>query len=64
MSGNCDIEIGFDEVSKDYYIICDLPTAIGSSGTEIEALHDLRDAAHFGIDSIIEQKRKEMAKED
>jgi len=64
MSGNGDIEIELDGVSRGCYIIWKPPIAIGSGGTEIEALHDLREAAHFGIDSLIDQKLKEISKED
>ena len=64
MSGNGDIEIRFDELSRDYYIIWRLPVAIGSGSTEMEALHDLREAAHFCIDLLTDQKLKEISKED
>ena len=64
MSGNCNIKIEFDDASKDYYIIWGLPIAIGSGNTEIEALHDLREAAYFCIDSLIGLKLKEISQED
>ena len=64
MSENSNIEIEFDDVSRDYYIIWGLPISIGSGGTEIEALQDLREAAHFCIDLLIDQKLKEISKED
>ena len=64
MSGNCDIEIGFDEVSKDYYIIWQPPVAVSSGSNKIEALRELQKAAHFGVDSLINQKLKEITKED
>ena len=64
MSSNSDIKIEFDDVSKDYYIIWEIPIAIGSGNTEIEALHDLREAARFCIDSLIGLKLKEISKED
>ena len=64
MSGNCSIEIEFDDVSKDYYTIWELPIAIGLGNTEIEALHDLRETARFCIDSLIGLKLKEISKED
>ena len=60
---NGGIEIRFDDVSGDYYIIWELPRAIGLGGTEVAALHDLRQAAHLCIDLLIEQKLKEVAKE-
>jgi len=64
MSSNRDIKIEFDDVSKDYYIIWKPPIAISSGSTEIEALHDLQISAHFGIDSLINSKLKEISKED
>ena len=64
MSSNNDIKIDFDDVSKDHYIIWRLPIAIGSGNTEIEALHDLREAARFCLDSLIGLKIKEVSKED
>ena len=64
MSNNRDIEIEFDDVSKDYYVVWEPPVAIGSGGTDIEALHDLREVAHFGVDSLIDLKIKEITKEE
>ena len=63
MPGNCDIEIEFDELSNDYYIIWGLPVAIGSGSNRIEALDDLRKVAHFCIDSLINLKLEEISKE-
>ena len=39
-----DIEVGFDEESRDYYAVWD-PIAIGLGRTRREALEDLREAA-------------------
>lgn len=64
MSGNCDIKIEFDDVSKDYYIIWQPPVAVGSGSTGIQALRDLQKAAHFCVDSLIDQKLKDITKED
>jgi len=64
MSGKCDIQIEYDGVSNDYYIIWQPPFVIGSGSTGIQALQDLQKAAHFGVDSLIEQKLKDIAKED
>ena len=64
MSGDCDIEIGFDEVSKDYYIVWQPPLAVGSGNNKIEAIRDLQKAACFGVNSLIDIKLKEIAKED
>jgi len=64
MSSNSGINIEFDDVYKDYYIIWRLPIAIGSGSNEIEALHDLQTTAHYGIDSLINLKLKEISRED
>ena len=52
---NENIEIGFDEESLNYYADCRL-TAIGMGKTKEEALEDLRQAGHFGIDTLINIK--------
>lgn len=49
------VETRFDEETLDYYADCRL-IAIGSGKTEIEALEDLREAAHFGVDTLINLK--------
>ena len=64
MSGNFDIEIEYDGVSKDYYIIWQPPVAVGSGSTGIQALRDLQKAAHFGVDSLIERNLKGISEED
>lgn len=46
------ITIKFDEPSQEYYIVWQ-PIVIGSGGTKEHALEDLRDAAHFGVDTVI-----------
>ena len=46
------IEIVFDEESLNYYADCRL-IAIGMGKTKEEALEDLREAGHFGVDSFI-----------
>jgi hypothetical protein len=56
-----DIEIEYDEASKDYFIIWEPPTSIGSGSDQIEALRDLQKAAHFGIDLLIDLKQKDIA---
>jgi hypothetical protein len=58
MPANHDIEVEFDEVSQDYYAIWEPPVAIGSGKTELEALRDLQDVAHFGIASFIVSRRE------
>jgi hypothetical protein len=64
MSGDCDIEIEFDNMSNDCYIIWQPPVAVGSGTTGIQALRDLQKAAHFCVDSLINRKLKEVSKED
>ena len=49
---NENVEIGFDEESLNYYADCRL-IAIGLGKTKEEALEDLRQAGHFGIDTLI-----------
>jgi hypothetical protein len=52
---NKNVAIGFDEESLNYYADCDL-IAIGMGKTKEEALEDLRQAGHFGIDTLINMK--------
>ena len=49
------VEIRFDEESLNYYADCRF-IAIGLGKTRKEALEDLREAAHFGIDTLINLK--------
>ena len=49
------IQIGFDGESQNYYADCRL-IAIGLGKTEEEALEDLREAGHFGVDILINMK--------
>lgn len=52
---NDNVEIAFDEVSLNYYVVFTL-TAIGMGKTREEALEDLREAGFFGIDTMINTK--------
>lgn len=63
MSRKWDIEIEFDDQTQDYYIIWQ-PVVIGSGKTEAAALQDLRQAAHFGVDTLIDLKLKDIRKGD
>lgn len=54
-SVNDNIEIGFDEENLDYYAVFTL-IAIGMGKTREAALEDLREAGHFGIDTMINTK--------
>ena len=49
------VEIGFDEETLNYYADCRF-IAIGLGKTKEEALEDLRQAGHFGVDSLINLK--------
>jgi hypothetical protein len=64
MSDYRDFEIIFDYASQDYYIIWEPPAAIGSGKTQTEALRDLRETVHFGVDTLIKSKLQETVKED
>jgi hypothetical protein len=65
MSRRNDIDVEFDEATQGYYAIWE-PIVIGAGKTKHEALDDLRQAAHFGADTFIELKLKDIkkAKED
>ena len=52
---NENVEIRFDEESLNYYADCRL-IAIGLGKTREEALEDLREAGHFGVDTLINVK--------
>ena len=64
MSGNCDIEIRFDDLSEGYYVVWQPPVATGWDSNKIQALQDLQSAARFGVDLLIAQKLKKLTKED
>jgi len=53
MSSKSEIQIAFDEVMQGYYAIWE-PVAIGTGKTRREALDDLRQTAHFGVDTFID----------
>ena len=57
MSRKNDIDINFDEESQDYYVIWE-PLFVSAGKTRHEALEDLRQAAHFGVDNFIDLKLK------
>ena len=54
-----EIHIELDEVTQDYYVVWE-PIAMGAGKTRQEALDDLRQAAHFGIDTFIDLKLKDI----
>lgn len=50
-----DIEIEFDEETRSHFVVWQ-PFLVSSGRTQREALEDLRAAAHFGIDTMIDLK--------
>lgn len=48
-----DIQINFDTVSNSYYIVWQPMVVISAGPTIEEALKELKEAAHFGIDTIL-----------
>jgi len=57
-----DIQIKFDDETRDYYIVWE-PIVISSGKTIEEVLTDLRQAAHFGVDTMIDLKIKDTNQE-
>jgi predicted RNase H-like HicB family nuclease len=57
------INLEFDKKSGEYYIVWE-PLVIGAGKTRDEALRDLREAAHFGVDTMIDRKLQNIKKED
>lgn len=57
------INLEFDKKSGGYYIVWE-PVVISAGRTEREALEDLRGAAHFGVDTLIDLKLANIKKED
>jgi predicted RNase H-like HicB family nuclease len=58
-SGNPDIAVEFDEATRSYFIVW-APLIASAGDTEHEALEELRDAAHFGVDAMIDMKMKDI----
>jgi len=57
------IDLEFDKKSGEYFIVWE-PLVIGAGKTGDEALQDLREAAHFGVDTMIDRKLKDIKKEE
>ena len=57
-----DIIIVYDDDSQSYYCIWRPLTSVGLGKTEAKALDDLRAAAHFGIETIVDLKLREIEK--
>lgn len=61
MSMSChEIRIEYDNPERNCYVILDSGKAIGLGTTDREALEDLRDVAHFYIDTTIDLKLQEV----
>jgi predicted RNase H-like HicB family nuclease len=57
------IDLEFDEESGEYCIVWE-PVVMAAGRTAGEALQDLREAAHFGVDTMIDRKLEDIKKED
>jgi len=57
-----DIIIAYDGDSRSYYCIWRPLTSVGLGKTEAEALDDLRAAGHFGIETMVNLKLREIEK--
>jgi predicted RNase H-like HicB family nuclease len=56
------IEIEYDRETRSHFIIWE-PLVISLGRTPEEALRDLREAAHLGVDTWIDLKLEEIKKE-
>ena len=61
---NSEIMLEFDDEISSYYAIWQPVAAIGLGSTRIEALEDLRSAAHFGIETRLNLKLTEIDEAD
>lgn len=57
-----EIQIEYDDVEQNCYVMLGIGKTIGLGTTDREALQDLREAAHFYIDTTIDLKLQEMSK--
>ena len=57
------ISIEYDEAIQSYYIVWQPLACAGAGRTEKEALEELRQAAHYGIDTMVNLKLKEAYRE-
>lgn len=62
MSEKQDIEIEYDQETSSHFIIWE-PLVISLGRTPEEALQDLREAAHLGVDTWTDLKLEEIKKE-
>ncbi len=56
-----EIDIEFDEESGNFYVVWRPFTAVGMGETAREALEDLKQAAHFGIETAVDMKMSEIS---
>jgi len=63
MLQNNEIDIVFDEITRAYYVVWEPMKVIGSGKTKYGALQDMRKAAHFGVDSYVDSKLKNIYQE-
>ena len=59
MAGHQNINIEFDRESMEYNVIWQPMVVISSGKTMGEALEELRETAHFGVDTLIDLKLKD-----
>jgi hypothetical protein len=57
-----EILVTYDDDSQSYYCVWRPLTSIGLGKTEAGALDDLRAAAHFGIETMVDLKLSEIEK--
>ena len=57
-----EIIITYDDDSQSYYCFWRPLTSVGLGKTEAEALDDLRVTAHFGIETMVDLKLREIEK--
>ena len=54
--------IAYDDDGQSYYCIWRLLISVGLGKTEVEALDDLRAAAHLGVEKMVYLKMREIEK--
>ncbi len=59
-----EMTIEYDDEIQSYYIVCTRMAAAGLGKTKQEALADLREAAHFGIDTAVDLKLVEIGRKE
>lgn len=55
-----EILVAYEDDSQSYYSIWQPLTCVGLGKTKVEALADLRAAAHFGIETVVDLKLTEI----